>query len=80
MDAATDFLTSKGDLKGLNKVRMMHGVVSLSNITTANEQSLERTFFASSVFEGSQNDFYWPVKHHVSPGSSKVAIIGYLSP
>jgi len=72
MDVAADFLTSKGDLKSFNRVRMMHGVVSLSDITTANGRSIDRIFLASSAFEGSRNDFYWPVKHHVSPSDYTV--------
>ena len=72
MDIAADFLSSKGDLKAFNRVRMMHGVVSLSDITTANGRSVDRIFLASSAFEGSRNDYYWPVKHHVSPSDYTV--------
>ena len=58
MDVAADFLTGKGDLKSFNRVRMMHGAVSLSDITTANGRSIDRIFLASKTFDGSWNDFY----------------------
>jgi len=57
MDIASDFLSSAGELRALNRVRMLHNVVSLSDITTANGRSVDRLFTASSEFEGARNNF-----------------------
>jgi len=66
MDAAQQHFDSKADLRAINRVRMHHKVVSLSDICSANGSSLDTTFLSRSPFGGSRNDFIWPVKHHVS--------------
>jgi hypothetical protein len=66
MDAAQQHFDSKAELRAINRVRMHHNVVSLSDICSANGSSLDTTFLSRSPFGGSRNDFIWPVKHHVS--------------
>ena len=45
---------------------MLHNVVSLADITSANGRHVDRIFTNSSGFEGSRKAFKWPCKHHVS--------------
>jgi len=66
MDTVKLHFDSKADLCAINRVRMQHIVVSLSDICSANGTSLDTTFLSRSPFSGSRNDFIWPVKHHVS--------------
>jgi len=68
MEVAAEFLTSSSDLRAFNRVRMLHNVVSLVDITSANGRHVDRIFTSSSGFEGSRNAFEWPCKHHVSSG------------
>ena len=46
---------------------MLHGVVSLSDICTADGTRLDNVFLSRAQFGGSRNDFLWSDKHHVSP-------------
>jgi hypothetical protein len=57
---------SKAELRAINRVRMLHKVVSLSDISTADGTRLETTFLSRSEFGGCRNDFIWPTKHHAS--------------
>jgi len=41
MDAAQQYFDSKADLRAINRVRMHHKVVSLSDICSANGSSLD---------------------------------------
>lgn len=66
MEAAAEFLTSTSDLRAFNRVRILHNVVSLADITSANGRYVGSIFTNSSGFEGSRNDFEWPSKHHLS--------------
>ena len=66
MDIASDFLSSGGEFRAFNRVRMRHNVVFLSDITTANGRSIDRLFTASSEFEEVRNNFECPSKHYVS--------------
>jgi len=66
MDAAKQYFDSKADLRAINRVRMHHKVVSLSDICSANGSSFDTTFLSRTPLGGSRNDFIWPVKHHVS--------------
>jgi len=68
MELAARFLSSTSDLRAFNRVRMLHNVVSLADITSANGRHIDRIFTNSSGFEGSRNEFEWPSKHHVSSG------------
>ena len=57
---------SPSALAAINRVRMLHGVVSLADITTADGRSLDDEFLCSTEFDGRRNDFLWPVENHVS--------------
>ena len=72
MDMASEFLHSTSELRAFNRVRMLHKVVSLADITSANGKGIDRIFTSSSEFEGSRNNFEWPSKHHVSSGDFTV--------
>ena len=45
---------------------MLHKVVLLSDICTADGARLDTSFLSRSEFGGCRNDFIWPAKHHVS--------------
>jgi len=66
MDTVKQHFDLKAELPAINRVRMQHNVVSLSDICSANSTSLDTAFLSRSPFGGGRNDFIWPVKHHVS--------------
>ena len=66
MDVFQRHFDSKSELRAINRVRMLHKVVSLSDICTADEARLDTSFLSRSEFGGCRNDFIWPAKHHVS--------------
>jgi hypothetical protein len=45
---------------------MLHRVVHVSDISTADGRSLDHAFLAGIEFPGQRNDYVWPVKHHVT--------------
>jgi len=47
---------------------MLHNIVSLADITSANGQKLDLILTNGSAYEGCPNNFEWPTKHHVSSG------------
>jgi len=57
MEMASEFLQSTSELRAFNRVRMLHNVVSLADITSANGKKIDRIFTSSSEFEGSRNNF-----------------------
>ena len=66
MAEVTKFFDSTSDLASINRVRMFHGVVSLSDIATADGRRLNEEFLCSTEVDGRRNDFLWPIEHHVS--------------
>jgi len=54
MDVVQEIFDSKAELRAINRVRMLHGVVP------------DNVFLSRAQFGGSRNDFLWPAKHHVS--------------
>jgi hypothetical protein len=66
MDLATNFTSSATELRAINRVRMLHEVIHLSDLTTANGTSLDPAFLISDPFPEKKNDFIWPSKHHVT--------------
>jgi hypothetical protein len=60
------YFNSAADLRAINRVRMRHGVVNISDITAADGRKLDHVFLVSEAFEGTRNDYVWPCKHHVS--------------
>ena len=67
MDLATQFTSSATDLQSINRVRMLHEIIHLSDLTTANGKTLDPAFLISEPFSESRNDYQWPTKHHVTP-------------
>ena len=65
MDMATQFSTQASVLKAINRVRMLHEIVHLSDITTANGKQLDPAFLRSDPFPESRNSFHWPAQHHL---------------
>jgi len=66
MDVVQEFFDSKAELQAINCARMLHGVVSLSDICTADGKRLDSVFLSRAQFGGNRNDFLWPDKHHIS--------------
>ena len=66
MELATRYSKSTTILRAINRVRMLHEVVHLSDITTANGKTLDTAFLRSDPFPEKRNNFTWPSKHHVS--------------
>ena len=65
MAAAYHYFNSAAELRAINRVRMLHGVVNVSDITAADGRKLDHVFLVSNAFEGKRNDYSWPSKHHV---------------
>jgi len=58
IDVVQEFFDSKSELRAINHVRMLHGVVSLSDICTADgTPRLDNVFLSRDQFGGSLNDF-----------------------
>ena len=72
MDAVSQCVDSASTLRAVNRVRMHHGVVHISDITSADGRKLNDEFLASSEFDGRRNDYLWPVLHHVTPSDYSV--------
>jgi hypothetical protein len=62
---------SAADLRAINRVRMLHGVVTISDITAADSRKLDHVFLVGDAFEGTRNEYIWPCKHHVSPSDGQ---------
>ena len=66
MDAAKTLYNNGSILRSINRVRILHGIYHLSDITTANGISLDDSFLKSVPFKGVRNNHKWPIKHHVT--------------
>ena len=66
MDLAFQFTTEPRKLKAINRVRILHEVIHLSDITTANGTRIDPAFLISDPFPEKRNDYSWPKKHHVT--------------
>lgn len=60
-------LDSKTHWKAVNRVRMFHKVVNISNITSADRKALDQVFLAGNQFLGTRNNSGGPAKHHILP-------------
>ena len=67
MDTVSQCVDSTSILRAVNRVRMHHDVVHLSDITSADGRKLNEEFLASAEFDGRWNDYFWPVFHRVTP-------------
>lgn len=65
MEIASHVFKDTNELKAINKVRMLHEVIHLSDITSANGRSLDPAFLISDPFPEKRNEYSWPDKHHV---------------
>ena len=66
MDLAFQFTTEPKRLKAINRVRILHEVIHLSDITTANGTRIDPAFLISDPFPEQRNAYSWPKKHHVT--------------
>ena len=66
MELATKFTSATTELRSINKVRMIHEVIHLSDLTTANGKALDPAFLISDPFPERKNDYKWPTNHHVT--------------
>ena len=67
MQCAMDFCKKDADLKVINRVRMVHQVVSLADISLADGSGLDKKYMQSFPNKAERNDFKWPSKHHIKP-------------
>jgi hypothetical protein len=65
MAAVSQYFNSTAALRAINRVRMLHGVINVSDITAADGRALDQGFLVSNAFEGKRNDHIWPSQHHV---------------
>ena len=66
MELALQFTTNPKELKAINRVRMLHEVIHLSNITMANGLRIDPAFLVSEPFPEKRNQYTRPKKHHVT--------------
>ena len=66
MALALQLYTCSSTLKSINRVRMIHNIVHLSDTAGANGRNLDTAFLQSSIFQGNRNNHKWPLKHHVT--------------
>ncbi|GFH50742.1 hypothetical protein CTEN210_07218 [Chaetoceros tenuissimus] len=74
MDVVSTLPLTKGEMRKINEVRMSHGVITISDITTADGRRIDPVFLHRSVFEGDRNNFNWPDKHDIRSKDYKVWI------
>ena len=67
MEPALKFTTKPTELKAINRVRLLHKVIHLSDITTANRSRIDPAFLISDPFPERKIKYSWPKKHHVTP-------------
>ena len=67
MDLAMEYTNDHSTLQAINRIRMIHEVVHLSDITTANGQRVDPAFLISDPFPESRNHYSWPAKHKICP-------------
>ena len=65
MKCALDFCDKQSDLKAINRVRMLHQVVSLADISSADGSGLEIKYLKSFQIKAHRNTHNWPSKHHI---------------
>ena len=66
MELALKFTSKPKELKAINRVQMLHEVIHLSDITTANGLQIDPAFLISDPFLEQRNQYTWPKKHHVT--------------
>ena len=60
MEPALKFTSKSKELKAINRVCMLHEVVHLSDITTANGLQIDPAFLISDPFPEQRNQYIWP--------------------
>ena len=66
MAIAINTYSDKATLRSINKVRMLHNVYHLSDITCADGRSINKLCWAPRASNNVRNDHIWPSKHHVT--------------
>ena len=66
MAIALEYSSFPPILKAINRVRMLHGIVNLSDVTTANGLRLDPAFLLATPFPETRNAYQWPRKHRVN--------------
>ena len=67
MQCALDFCDKPSDIKAINRVRMLHQVVSLADISFADGSGLEIKYLQSFQIKAHRNTYNWPSKRHIKP-------------
>ena len=66
MSLATSNFSDATSLKAINRIRMFHNVISVSDLCQANGFTLDRRFLFSRQHPDQTNGFKGPLKHHTS--------------
>ena len=66
MSIASTYTKNTTELRAINRVRMLHNVIHLSDITMANGRSIEIQFLTNKTFHPIRNSYKWPHKHKVT--------------
>ena len=59
MAAAYQYFNSAAALRAINRVRLLHRVFNVSDITAADGRALDQVLLVN------KNDHVWPSQHHV---------------
>ena len=51
-----NYFNSAAELRAINRVRMLHGVINISDITAADGRKLDHVFLVNDAFEGTRNE------------------------
>ena len=66
MSLAAKYTTNTTELRAINRVRMLFNVIHLSDVTMANDISMDQQFLTKKSFLPNRNSYNWPKKHRVT--------------
>ena len=79
---ASYYFSTIADLRSIQRVRMMLGVVHISDITSANGTRLDKQMLDTNVHQKVKNTYDWPSKHHVNAKDISIwrKLLNYIFP
>ena len=79
---ASYYFSTIADLRSIQRVRMMLGVVHISDITSANGTRLDKQMLDTNVQQKVKNTYDWPSKHHVNAKDISIwrKLLNYIFP
>ena len=66
MKMAQQIYNTTSELCSIQRTRMKLGVIHLSDITTADGQKMDQTFYAIALPRIQRNQYDWPIKHYTN--------------